>query len=124
MSKTNKPIDIGDTVDVIYNNEFDFSLMGAAVEHMPQGEGDMWQVSTQAARYAINPYNHSLAYIRRTTHTDKQPEQMSEETARMFTEWAYHQPNCPYQSQFDPNCDCGYIGVFEQAQSILEKSTE
>ncbi len=50
-------------------------------------------------------------------------EKMSRETAQVFVEWGSHQPGCSYQSQLDTNCDCGYIGKFEQAQTMLEQKS-
>lgn len=63
------PIEVGDIVDVVYNGEFDYSIMAATVINVPRGEGDMFEVSVDGISYAINPYNHTLMYIRRVVDT-------------------------------------------------------
>ena len=53
-----------------------------------------------------------------------QPEQMSIGIAQVFVDWADHRVPCRYQSQYDENCDCGYVRKWEQAQSVLKKLNE
>ena len=62
-----QPIDVGDIVDVVYNGDFDYSIMAATVVNIPRGEGDMFEVSVGGISFAINPYNHTLMYIRRVS---------------------------------------------------------